>query len=95
MGTWCWPCSWGMALSVSIPFPKDFSVISQMFCYLTGEIYTLLKGNKCFPPLLLPAGPTSGSGRASGGELRGTSILTCLQLLGATTETAQIAFLSQ
>lgn len=66
------PCSWGMALAVSIPFPKDCSVISQMFCYLTGEIYTLLKSSKCFPSLLLPAGPTNGSGRASGGEFRGT-----------------------
>lgn len=85
----------GMALSVSILFLEDFSVISQMFCYLTGEIYTLLKGNKCFPPLLLPAGPTNDSGRASGGELPGTFIPTCLQLLGATAETAQITLLSQ
>lgn len=66
---------------------------SQMFCYLTEEIYTLLKCNKCFPPLLLPVGPTNDSGRASGGELHCTFFLTYNQRLGATAETVQITFL--
>lgn len=64
-----------------------------MFCYLTEEIYTLLKCNEYFPPLLLPTGPTNDSGRASGGELHGTFFLTCNQLLGATAEIVQINFL--
>lgn len=64
-----------------------------MFYYLNEEIYTLLKCNKCFPPLRLPAGPTNDSGRASGGELHGTFFLTCNQLLGATAETLQRTFL--
>lgn len=79
------------------PSPSPSQQISQsvlqMFCYLTEEIYTLLKRNKCFPPLLLPAGPTNDSGRASGGELHGTFFLTCNQQLGATAGTVQITFL--
>lgn len=75
------------------PLHNRFLSQSQMFCYLTEEIYTLLKRNKCFPPLWLPAGPTNDSGRASGGELHGTFFLTYNQLLGATAETVQITFL--
>lgn len=67
---------------------------SQMFCYLTKEIYTLLKLNKCFPPARVPAGPTNDSGRASGGELHGTFFpVTCSLLLRAAPEPLQVSLL--